>query len=1035
MDRQNVSHRGLKLAWWLIVLAAFLVGLLLQPVGVARAVGAERIKVRVNQNRIIAQYWPPDTELTLYVNDVEVGTATTDSVDDYRAVFNGVDVHPGDKVTVEGPDVSRTLDSVTALTITGYDSLHIWGEGATDVGQVTASINTDDDYADGVVTDLGGGAWSADFTGVGWGHFLGGDFMDVEEADGTGNFTADGMPYPWITASVTQDVVKAFDWPDGATLYLEIDDPDTGADPDYSDSHKATGGDYVFHLAGTFDIKAGFDVSVTDVPDGGMGTKQLTIGDLEITAFDSLHFSGDGATDVGEVTASISTQNDFANGVVTDLTGGAWSADFTGVGWGHFLGGDFMLAQEEDDDGDFTASGMVYPWLNASVTEDFVKAWHWPDGAMLTLEIDDPSNGPGVDFSDSHEAAGGDYKFYLAPFDLKAGFVVSVTDGMGTKQLTVSGVQITGIDPGANTVSGVGAPSAWLDLAAIVSGPLAADVECYMQVDGSGHWTADFDEADCDSWNVQASDEENIVTLIATEEETQAPPPDPEADGDTTQFAIDWLTTVYVDDDYTPADCDDHVCGSDAFSTIQEGIDAVSVGGWVNVAPGTYTENLIVDKRLTLAGSGSGDDFGVDTIVTSAAASTPVIQISAGGNNSTDRLVIQNLQVTGATGSGNPASGIRVTAGGSYLTFDDVYAAHNGGHGINLDVSGTLTDVEVLNSLLADNTGSGLNTNSYVSIDGLTITDTHADSNAHGLYLEGPLTGLTVSGGSFDSNGDVGIYATSLGNLAPYDPNTLTGFTANGNQRGVIINKAYDAFSITDATVSNNSKEGITFAPGANLSGIELNNLTMENNLNSNIWAISYLNWTIDDVTIDNGTFNGATGTGGYGVYLYASGGTSTLSNVSLTNSTISGNLTGVYVRTATTGTVSGVTMSGDTVSGSANNGLWISDAAAVPSTIVTASGNTFTNNPIQVTSTDGTIDIESTFSGNTFDKSVAVSGSPYLPTIWSSIQDGIDAATAGDTVHVGAGTYPEAVTIDKPLTLEGAQFGVDARGAVPQRR
>ena len=50
---------------------------------------------------------------------------------------------------------------------------------------------------------------------------------------------------------------------------------------------------------------------------------------------------------------------------------------------------------------------------------------------------------------------------------------------------------------------------------------------------------------------------------------------------------------------------------------------------------------------------------------------------------------------------------------------------------------------------------------------------------------------------------------------------------------------------------------------------------------------------------------------------------------------------------------------------------------------------------------------------------------SPTYPTISSAIT----AASSGATIYVCAGTYFESLTINKPLTLLGAQFGNDARG------
>ena len=55
----------------------------------------------------------------------------------------------------------------------------------------------------------------------------------------------------------------------------------------------------------------------------------------------------------------------------------------------------------------------------------------------------------------------------------------------------------------------------------------------------------------------------------------------------------------------------------------------------------------------------------------------------------------------------------------------------------------------------------------------------------------------------------------------------------------------------------------------------------------------------------------------------------------------------------------------------------------------------------------------------------------PLAPCL--TLQHAIDQAVAADTVNVVSGTYPVAglVTVNKQLTLRGAQAGVDARDRV----
>src|SRR3954451_17312176 len=46
----------------------------------------------------------------------------------------------------------------------------------------------------------------------------------------------------------------------------------------------------------------------------------------------------------------------------------------------------------------------------------------------------------------------------------------------------------------------------------------------------------------------------------------------------------------------------------------------------------------------------------------------------------------------------------------------------------------------------------------------------------------------------------------------------------------------------------------------------------------------------------------------------------------------------------------------------------------------------------------------------------------------FANIQDAVDAASPGDTIQVCAGNYTGGATINKQLSLVGAQAGVDAR-------
>ncbi len=144
-------------------------------------------------------------------------------------------------------------------------------------------------------------------------------------------------------------------------------------------------------------------------------------------------------------------------------------------------------------------------------------------------------------------------------------------------------------------------------------------------------------------------------------------------------------TTILVGDPFSTSDGSfPYVCGDvlNPCDTIQHGVDTASAGDTLDIAAGPYNENVVIDKRLILDGAGS---TGIGTVVSSVAANTPVITIDgnvAGGASVSDRMVLKDLRVQGATGgSGAINSGVRISGSGTteHLTFDNVAIINNTG--------------------------------------------------------------------------------------------------------------------------------------------------------------------------------------------------------------------------------------------------------------------------------------------------------------------------------------------------------------------
>jgi len=174
---------------------------------------------------------------------------------------------------------------------------------------------------------------------------------------------------------------------------------------------------------------------------------------------------------------------------------------------------------------------------------------------------------------------------------------------------------------------------------------------------------------------------------------------------------------VWVDDDFTS---ETSGWGIDHFALIQDGINAVAANGTVNVAPGTYNENLVVNKSLNLIGA--GDDL---VTVNGVAPTTDAGMVNIVASNVTIdgfkfvaegyKTIRLNAPTTDVTFSNNTVIGAEYTSGGGWILFESNY---NNAHS-NLTITGNVFE----------NHGGQI-----------------------GVYLNPQITGLTFTGNTFQGD-------------------------------------------------------------------------------------------------------------------------------------------------------------------------------------------------------------------------------------------------------------------------------------------
>jgi len=204
------------------------------------------------------------------------------------------------------------------------------------------------------------------------------------------------------------------------------------------------------------------------------------------------------------------------------------------------------------------------------------------------------------------------------------------------------------------------------------------------------------------------------------------------------------------------------------FATIQSAVDAAARGAVIEIAAGTYVENVVIPTaaKLTLSGAGA------TTTVVDGNGSGRVFEIGGGLNTN---VTMKQL-------------GIR-----------------NGSRGIDV---GERVRLSLEDCAVTDNVGEGgirLRPRSNVTIVGCTISDNQNLSESGGgvsfpEYLDGrsrlKIVGSTISGNSAFNGGGIVSYG-----VVQIIDSTISGNTASGSGGGVWAN----GLTMTGSTVSGNT--------------------------------------------------------------------------------------------------------------------------------------------------------------------------------------------------------------------------------------
>ena len=404
----------------------------------------------------------------------------------------------GDHVFMADESIGLTKDVVvTNLAVTGFDlsdgtvtgvfdpayNLWVWLYG--EEGQVPATE---------------GDAWTATFAELPPGAWGGATQWDV---DGDGTSIDFQVPNPHFSVFPEQEYIEGYEWPNGATVTVSVDDRSACATAGTSSD-----GFFGAGFPEGCTVTIGDTVTLSD----GSTIRTHTVQDLAVTSVDEVGNTVSGTAafdpDLYSLHAWIHEVDGSYMGVPVE--DGAWTADFSSIGLASGMCGRVEI---NDEYGNGTAVDWCVPEpppppppSNGVIVASVVANWFWVTGysANSSLAFTIYETVDGAVLSSGPSLANDSGFAFIGPevhnLTLLPGNYVTVTDGVVEKAVLLELITVDVFDLEQDIMAGTAPPGSAVRVVAANSPDAGDQTTIETMADSEGRWSADFDIDMTDEW-------------------------------------------------------------------------------------------------------------------------------------------------------------------------------------------------------------------------------------------------------------------------------------------------------------------------------------------------------------------------------------------------------------------------------------------------------------------------------------------------------------------------------------------------------